>query len=36
MMAAIIAAKNGCQVDLFEQNEKLGKRSSSQEKDVAI
>lgn len=26
MMAAITAAKNGCQVDLFEQNEKLGKK----------
>ena len=26
MMAAIAAAQNGCHVDLFEKNEKLGKK----------
>lgn len=27
MMAAIAAAQNGCHVDLFEKNEKLGKKN---------
>lgn len=36
MTAAIAAARCHLSVDLYEQNEKLGKNFSSQEKDVAI
>ena len=36
MMAAIFAARNGQNVTLLEKNEKLGKKTSSQEKDAAI
>lgn len=36
MFAAVHAAANGCEVHLFEKNEKLGKRYISPEKEDVI
>lgn len=36
MLCSIIAARNGCEVFLFEKNEKLGKNSILQEKGDAM
>ena len=36
MAAAIGAAQAGCQVVVYEKNEKLGKRYISQERDAAM
>ena len=36
MLASIFAAKKGCEVTLFEKNEKLGKSCILQEKGAAM